>query len=364
MLSVDLFSCSSFFINEKDQRLFGFNYDLDFGSGYIIINQPNMSKKAFLMDTGKVLSWVSKYGSITFSQGGAELPQCGLSQAGLAISSLNNNSMKYPKRDSRYALNGFQWIQYLLDNCKTLDEVEETVTTIQIIDLGVPVHYLIADANGDVAVVEFVDGILKFFKDEELPLPIIQNSFYTDMLETYYDSMNDETGYQIRFAEAVNALNDFNSNDSINDYIDYSFGILDELQRPYTKWQIVFDLNNLDVYFNTCEPTYFKLENDSIFVPTTDTRNSFVGAPTDTERNKISLDSIDFNCSNDILFIDIKDHDRNQIYSDFKPFKDNIDKKRFKKSLLVAKRIWSVREISVRKMTNKYLNHFQDYTCK
>lgn len=364
LLSINLIPCTSFFINGKDQKLFGFNYDWDEGSGYVIINQPNMTKKAFLLDKSKVLSWVSKYGSLTFNQGGAELPHCGLNQAGLAISSLTNNAMKYPEPDNRYGLNGFQWIQYLLDNCKTLNEVEKTISTIQIINLGVPVHYLIADAAGDVAVVEFVDGILKFYKNEELPFSVIGNSYYTEMLRTYYDSTRDTAEVQDRFVNAMVALNDFDRNDSINDYIDYSFSILDRFQHPYTKWQIVFDLNNLNIYFNTCEPTFFRLENDSIFVPTTKRRNSFVGAPTDSERTRVSLDSLKFNCSDDIMFFDIKNHNRNYIYSEFKPYKDNINKKKFKKLLLMAKRQWFIKEMSIPKMVNKYVNHFKDYTCK
>lgn len=364
LLSINLIPCTSFFINGKDQKLFGFNYDWDEGSGYVIINQPNMTKKAFLLDKSKVLSWVSKYGSLTFNQGGAELPHCGLNQAGLAISSLTNNAMKYPEPDNRYGLNGFQWIQYLLDNCKTLNEVEKTISTIQIINLGVPVHYLIADAAGDVAVVEFVDGILKFYKNEELPFSVIGNSYYTEMLRTYYDSTRDTAEVQDRFVNAMVALNDFDRNDSINDYIDYSFSILDRFQHPYTKWQIVFDLNNLNIYFNTCEPTFLRLENDSIFVPTTKRRNSFVGAPTDSERTRVSLDSLKFNCSDDIMFFDIKNHNRNYIYSEFKPYKDNINKKKFKKLLLMAKRQWFIKEMSIPKMVNKYVNHFKDYTCK
>jgi len=63
---------------------------------------------------------------------------------------------KNPPPDERPPLRSAFWLQHLLDTCATVEEVaasERAVRMSETVD-----HYLAADASGDVAAVEFLEG--------------------------------------------------------------------------------------------------------------------------------------------------------------------------------------------------------------
>ena len=72
---------------------------------------------------GETISWVSKYGSITFNQYGKEFPTGGMNEKGLVVELMWLDETRYPEPDQRGVLNVLQWIQYQLDNSQTIDEV-------------------------------------------------------------------------------------------------------------------------------------------------------------------------------------------------------------------------------------------------
>jgi len=366
LICYETYSCSSFFINHGDQKFLCFSWDWPSdGDGYVFINQPNVNKKAFLLDTSKVLKWTSKFGNVSFNQIGAEFPYCGLNQAGLAIASMSNNDMRYPLPDNkRYRLNESQWIQYLLDNCATIEEVQKTVRMIQIIEVNAPIHYLIADKDGEVAVVEFVDGKLTFYKNSSLPHPVFTNSFYSKSLENYEKTLTDTTLRKKRFTKAVCALNDIKQTDTIDNYINYSFKILDVIEQGITKWQIVLDLVNLKTYFKSVTPNYVYLkESDDGSMTISDKKTKIKGrvASDKSEITSIDFKSIDFDCNNHIQFIDIYNHDRNSI--DFKIYKENIEKKRIYYTIKLFKKLGFMRDIR-RKSIKNYIEFTTNYTCQ
>ena len=61
-------ACTTFFINKEGKMVFGRNYDWVSGSGMVNTNLRGLAKTSFPMQEGKTISWVSKYGSITFNQ--------------------------------------------------------------------------------------------------------------------------------------------------------------------------------------------------------------------------------------------------------------------------------------------------------
>ena len=58
------------FINKEGKMVFGRNYDWVSGSGMVNTNLRGLAKTSFPMQEGKTISWVSKYGSMTFNQYG------------------------------------------------------------------------------------------------------------------------------------------------------------------------------------------------------------------------------------------------------------------------------------------------------
>ena len=112
--------------------------------------------------------------------------------------------------DSRAALPTLQWIQYQLDNAGTIDDVIESDATVRIAPAGsAKIHFLVADARGGVATIEFIDGKLAARRGEDLPYPVLTNDTYERSL-TYARAQSvprlQSTSSLDRFARAARGL--------------------------------------------------------------------------------------------------------------------------------------------------------------
>src|SRR6266487_5514864 len=115
------FACTTFCINKNGQIVFGRNYDWVTGAGIVYTNHRGLYKTSFKTDDGETISWVSKYGSITFNQYGKEFPTGGMNENGLVVELMWLDETRYPNRDSRPSVNVLQWIQYQLDHSATTE---------------------------------------------------------------------------------------------------------------------------------------------------------------------------------------------------------------------------------------------------
>ena len=146
-------ACTTFVLRDGSVILFARNLDWDWSDGFIVVNQKGIEKTAFVLPPEKPARWTSKYGSVTFNQFGREMPYGGMNETGLVVEQMMLMESKYPGSDERPAVNMLQWIQYQLDNCRTVDEV---LATNEFVRHEAPVgaeriHYLICDASGDTA---------------------------------------------------------------------------------------------------------------------------------------------------------------------------------------------------------------------
>lgn len=254
MFSVNkLFSCTTFVLDDNNDLLYGRNFDFDAGVGHISINKRDQLKRSFLLPGEKQLSWVSKYGSVTFNQVGREFPYGGINEAGLIIEVLWLGSTVYPSVDNRYGLMEVQWVQFQLDNFATVNEAAASIAAIRISDKSfAPIHFLIADRTGNTAVIECIDGKMELYMGNQLPVKALANSTYQNSLnflngEQPGDSPNESL---VRYKKAANMLEDYKSEDG--SAIDYSFKILHEVRIPgRTRWSIVYDLNNMAIFYKT-----------------------------------------------------------------------------------------------------------------
>src|SRR6187402_2640162 len=142
------YACTTFFINKNGQLVFGRNYDWVTGAGMICTNLKGLSKTSMQTENGETISWVSKYGSISFNQYGKEFPTGGMNEKGLVVELMWLDGTQYPASDDRPAVGVLQWIQYQLDNASTTAEVIGSDKIIRINDKATPIHYLVADATG------------------------------------------------------------------------------------------------------------------------------------------------------------------------------------------------------------------------
>ncbi|MEN8194755.1 MAG: linear amide C-N hydrolase [Bacteroidota bacterium] len=292
LLSLNIFNysngCTTFVINDnKGNIAFGRNFDFPIGLGHIQINYKNMQKNSFIRPPETPLTWTSKYGSITFNQAGREFPYGGINEKGLVIEQMWLQEAHYPKLDERYGMSELQWIQYQLDNSASVQEVIDSDSMIRIsIFATSSLHFLISDANGNSATVEYIDGKMLIHQKDNLPFKVLTNNTYQDLIsyknnqdikrqkndKVWTNSSND------RFMKTIELIK--NTPESV-DLIDYSYLILDSVsQSNSTQWSIVYDIKNLRVYYKSSS---------------------------NHTTQEIDLSTIDFSCKNKMLFIPISE---------------------------------------------------------
>ena len=217
--------------------LFGRNYDFEIGYGMVVVNKRGLEKSS-QPDNGA--RWTSRFGSVTFNQFGRDNPMGGMNEKGLVVELMWLDGTRYPKPDARPEVGTLEWIQYQLDTAATVDEVIASAKKIRILERGTPLHYLVADANGGVAAIEFLNGELVAYRNESLPIAALANDRYGDSLAAMKNGAND------RFARAAKGLASATT-------IDGAFVLLDNVAQPSTRWSIVYDIRNRAIRWRTKE---------------------------------------------------------------------------------------------------------------
>lgn len=107
--------------------------------------------------------WTSKYGSVITSVYGIGTVD-GMNEEGLGVHALYLTATSYGERDTNKAgVHAGLWAQYLLDNAKTVEEAVALNDEIQVVLVEAhgreaTLHLAIEDANGDSAIIEYIDG--------------------------------------------------------------------------------------------------------------------------------------------------------------------------------------------------------------
>jgi choloylglycine hydrolase len=248
-------ACTTFFIHHNGQMIFGRNYDWVADAGLVCTNQRGLAKSSYKNVDKKAFNWVSKYGSITFNQYGKEFPTGGMNEKGLVVELMWLDETEYPKVDERSSVEELQWVQYQLDNCSTIEEVIATDKTIRIASNSTPLHFLVADASGKAATIEFLEGKLVAHYGKQLPFAVLTNDPYERSVSSQKDNSANGSNSLERFNKACDMVKQFVSTSPSTPIIDYSFSILEKVaQGSFTKWQIVYDISNKKIYFRT-EPS-------------------------------------------------------------------------------------------------------------
>lgn len=253
-------ACTTFCMKDNNGHLiFGRNFDFPSGLGYVEINHRSQVKTAFIAPPEKPFSWISKYGSISFNQIGREFPYGGMNEAGLVVEQMWHQEAKYPEMDDRKALTELQWIQYQLDNAATVDEVIASDSWLRIsFTSTATLHFLVADAKGKVATIEFTDGKMNVHTGSTLPYPTLANCSYETSLDYKLKKENGNTesfaawteNSSGRFKTAADMTGSWSPDKGR--IVDYGFSVLQKVsQGDATQWSIVYDITEMKIYFRT-----------------------------------------------------------------------------------------------------------------
>ncbi|MHC1774593.1 MAG: linear amide C-N hydrolase [Lentimicrobium sp.] len=256
----DAKACTTFCMKDNNGHLvFGRNFDFPSGLGYVEINHRSQVKTALIAPPEKPFSWISKYGSISFNQIGREFPYGGMNEAGLVVEQMWHQDAKYPEMDERKALTELQWIQYQLDNAANVEEVIASDSWLRIsFTSTATLHFLVADAGGKVATIEFTDGKMNVHTGSSLPFPALANCSYETSLdykmkkengnaESFADWTENSSG---RFKTAADMIGSWSPEEGR--IVDYGFSVLQMVaQGDATQWSIVYDITEMKIYFRT-----------------------------------------------------------------------------------------------------------------
>jgi len=276
-----LLACTSFIIQEDNQILLAKNLDWEIDNGFILVNKKGILKTAYTNNPQK-LTWISKFGSVTFNQFGKEFPLGGMNEKGLVIEELNSWG-ETPDYENKYQMNEFQWTQYCLDNFANVEELIKSIDNIVIAPLFINLHYLISDSYGNTAIVEFYNGRRYLYNGENLPYPILTNNHYENSLKYLSNfkgfggnmEVRSENTSNERFVKVASMLKIGKTKDTSEEF---AFNILDYVSQKDTQWSIIYNISNKSIQFKT-------LQNKTI--------------------KTIDLVNIDFSCNTPISFYEV-----------------------------------------------------------
>ncbi len=253
-------ACSVFCIDKNGKLVIGRSYDWSFGEGLVIVNKRGQFKKAFTYwneSKDNLAEWTSKYGSITFVQYGRDFAFDGMNEAGLFVCELWLEESRYPLVDSRPSVSIDQYVQYLLDNFSTVDEIVASDSLVRIRPLPsyfTKIHFFAVDSTGNSIVVEFLNGKMVYHAKNTMPVKAITNNTYEDSYNYInrgaapnpYSSSSLERFYRI-----ADMISDYKLESSV-DVISYTFNILDAVKSSSrTQFQTSFDIKNRVIYFKS-----------------------------------------------------------------------------------------------------------------
>jgi len=251
------YGCTTYTLVIRSKRIFGRNLDVDSDFGYIFCNPRNISKTAYMpANSNKVRAkWTSKYGSISFNQIALDIPHGGMNEAGLVVEHLFLEESKYEPVDERPVLISHQWVQFILDNCKDVKEAIAIQSEVRISNKNFkfPIHFHLMDKKGKRAIFEYLNGECKIYSGRAYKIGVLANSSYEDSLLSGQNNVN----LSHMPTDISTSINRFNKASELieewpvtNNDISYAFSILDSVLEG-TKWQIVFDLEHLEIHFRT-----------------------------------------------------------------------------------------------------------------
>ena len=165
------------------------------------------------------------------------LPFDGMNEAGLAVGMMAVSHAEPGHDPERITLGSLQIIRLLLDRATTVDEALNLMRNYNVTFLeGPPLHYLIADAGGRSAVVEYLEGGMSVLRSEGTWQ--VATNFLLSGLDP------DEAGAQCpRYREAWRTLEAAEGSMSMPE----AMGLLERVSQSHTMWSVVYGLKSGDV---------------------------------------------------------------------------------------------------------------------
>jgi hypothetical protein len=174
-LNISSAGCSAFTaINTRGQRIFARNFDFDYApallleasppDGYRSVSVVNLAFAGYGEGNLPDTSLANRFLTLA----GPYLPFDGMNEKGVVVALLAVPHAEPPKLEGRVTLNTTTAIRLILDRAASVQEAIDLLGGYNLyFSGGVQCHYLIADAAGDSAIVEFLDGEIQVTRSDE-----------------------------------------------------------------------------------------------------------------------------------------------------------------------------------------------------
>lgn len=304
---------STLIFNKNIPNTIAANLDWKYREGAVAVH-PRNSLMVSNVDSHVYhpLIWKSRYGSVVFHAGNRYklgLAANGMNEKGLVASMLLLKSSSYPHNLEQPTLSTADWVQYVLDNFQSVQEVIDDSAQYQLLPVAyrgvtLNVHLVINDAQGKSAVLEYINGQLVVYSEDQLTHLAVTNTEYdaalsilnenkelanSNMLPGGYDSGS-------RFIRAAYYLKRLPSFVAKEEHIAYAFnGLSDVAQAPATptptQLSIVFDGSTQTIYFRSINEAALRV---------------------------IHLNAFDFNKLDELLTLNVYRHYAGDVAEEFK----------------------------------------------
>lgn len=247
---------TAIYIGQQNVRMLAKNQDVPYEGAYIFTNERGVAKQALVQPPARAAQWVSRYGSVTVSQVGKEMPNGGMNEAGLVVEQTTLWQSTYPEDDNLAAIGELQWIQLLLDTCVSVQEAIVAASKLRIAQPMSRLHYMLADRTGDCAVIEFIDNRMQLYRSDSLPVPIMANTSYAaairdleDANEHWRSAYSDyDRNSMERFVKGAAYIADEPSARE-KDQLELALEALQAVRREDTAYSFIYDLQLLQLHF-------------------------------------------------------------------------------------------------------------------
>jgi penicillin V acylase-like amidase (Ntn superfamily) len=309
-------ACSVFGLKGETYCIVGKNFDWLVDDGLLVFNKRQEKKTAFVyynQNVKKLATWTSKYGSVTFNQYGCGLPATGMNEKGLVVDASVLLNGKFPSPDDRPSINPNQWVEYLLDNFATTEELVSHAEDLYVRPKNIKypgLHYFIWDKKGNRAVIDFIEGRAVVSDGNALTIPVLTNSEYSFSVDSWKKKEIPEKDRGKSITRFISAADQISSAfpTTNQEARDFTLKVLDSLHhKTPTMWQIVYDPLMSRVYFRTRDQKGLK---------------------------HVDLKNIDFQCQKPMLVLNINETGQGDVSHKIKPYHTDINRAFIKSALL------------------------------
>lgn len=175
--------CSAFCLRDGDDLWIARNLDVPFTEGFILSNPRGLRKKSVVQGDVSPARWISRWGSLTVNLLGLDFPMGGINECGLVVEHLWMPGTAYPDRRTCDTLLEFEWIQFMLDTCASVDDVCAQTEYVAIPPDRVEMHFLLGDGKGNGTLLEFRDGRPLFYAGDAFQPSVVTNSWHDESVQ-------------------------------------------------------------------------------------------------------------------------------------------------------------------------------------